>query len=129
MKEKTKMTTGTLIPRPYAGESDLEKIAAFLNLVEAYDQVEEGSSVSELREEFNEPSFDSANDLQLYENVHGELVGFAQLYLAANSAENDGFLSLVTIITLSPLSAASGPMVWWRVATHLSAGLQPQCGR
>jgi len=86
------MITTTLLSRSYAGEADLEKIVTFLNLVEAHDLVEEGSSVTELREEFNEPSFDSANGLRLYENEYGELVGFAQLYLAEDAAENDGFL-------------------------------------
>jgi len=86
------MMTNTLLSRAYAGEVDLETIAAFLNLVEAHDLVEEGSSVAELREEFNEPSFDPVNGLRLYTNAQGELVGFAQLYFAADSADNDGFL-------------------------------------
>ncbi len=54
--------------------------------------VEEGSSVTELREEFNEPSFDPVNCLRLYEHAPGELVGFAQLYVAEDTADNDGFL-------------------------------------
>lgn len=86
------MMTNTLLSRTYAGEVDLAAIAAFLNLVEAHDQVEEGSSVTELREEFNEPSFDPVNGLRLYTNAQGELVGFAQLYFTADSADNDGFL-------------------------------------
>lgn len=86
------MIHDTLIYRAYAGESDLEPIAAFLNQVEAYDQIEEGSSVNELREEFNEPGFDAANSLRLYENEQGELIGFAQLYAAEETVDNDGFL-------------------------------------
>jgi mycothiol synthase len=86
------MPIDTLIARAYAGETDLGAIVAFLNLVEAHDCVEEGSSVTELREEFNEPSFDPASGLRLYENAHGELVGFAQLYSAEDTADNDGFL-------------------------------------
>lgn len=86
------MITNALRSRAYAGEADLETIAAFLNLVEAHDRVEEGYSAAELREEFNEPSFDAANGLRLYENAQGQLVGFAQLYAAEETADNDGFL-------------------------------------
>jgi mycothiol synthase len=86
------MITNTLRSRAYAGEADLEALAAFLNLAEAHDRVEEGSSVTELREEFNEPGFDPVNSLRLYENTQGELVGFAQIYMAEDSADNDGFL-------------------------------------
>jgi mycothiol synthase len=86
------LMTNALQSRAYAGEIDLEAIVAFLNLVEDHDRVEEGSSVSELREELTEPSFDSVNGLRLYENEHGALVGFAQLYIAADSAEQEGFL-------------------------------------
>lgn len=85
-------TANTLLSRNYVGEADLAKIVAFLNLVEAHDLVEEGSSVSELREEFNDPSFDAANGLRLYENEQGEMIGFAQLSLAEDAVENDGFL-------------------------------------
>lgn len=84
--------TNMLRSRAYIGEADLEPIVAFLNLVEEYDRVEEGSSVSELREEFAEPSFDTINGLRLYEDEHGALVGFAQLYVAEDATEQDGFL-------------------------------------
>ncbi|MEN9937327.1 MAG: hypothetical protein RLZZ387_3906, partial [Chloroflexota bacterium] len=43
------MTTIAITSRPYAGEADLAPIAAFLNTVEAHDQVEEGTSAEELR--------------------------------------------------------------------------------
>src|SRR4051812_46786038 len=86
------MMTNTLRSRAYAGEADLEAIVAFLNLVEEHDLVEEGSSLTELREEFNEPSFDAAHGLRLYENEQRALVGFAQLYIAEDAADKDGFL-------------------------------------
>ena len=80
------------MPRPYAGESDLAQIADFLNLVEAHDRVEEGSSVEELREEFSEPGFDPLRDLRLWEDEAGRLVGFCQLWAVEETPDNDGFL-------------------------------------
>jgi mycothiol synthase len=102
------MTTTTVTARPYAGESDIEPIAAFLNLVEAHDRLEEGSSAEELRVEFAEPGFEPERDLRLYENEQGEIVGFCQLWAVEDTADNDGFL-------------------WFKVhPSHRNGDLEPQ---
>jgi hypothetical protein len=66
--------------RPYAGEADLEAIASLINAYEAIDQLNEGTSVSELRQELDEPSVNKDRDLRLGEDADGQLVGFSQLY-------------------------------------------------
>jgi hypothetical protein len=48
----------TLTMRPYAGDADLEAIANLINTCEAVDQLDEGTSVSELQQQFDEPSLD-----------------------------------------------------------------------
>ncbi len=82
----------TLTMRPYVGEADLEAIASLINSCEAIDQVDEGTSVSELRQEFDEPSVDKARDIRVWENVDGQLVGFGQLWIPESGEEIDGFL-------------------------------------
>lgn len=86
------MTTSTLVSRPYAGEAELETIADFLNLVEAHDRVEEGSSVAELRVDFSEPGFDPTTNVRTWEDGDGRMVAFAQLFSAEETVDNDGFL-------------------------------------
>jgi mycothiol synthase len=86
------VTTTEIAARHYAGEGDLAPIADFLNLCEAHDQVEEGTSAEELRVEFAEPGFDVARDVLLLEGADGQLVGFGQLWVPEQIEENDGFL-------------------------------------
>lgn len=82
----------TLTARPYAGEADLSLIADMLNLCETVDQLEEGTSVEELRGEFSYPSFDPQRDLRLWEAADGTLIGFGQVFVSPAAEEVDGFL-------------------------------------
>ena len=86
------MTAVALTARTYAGEQDLVPIADFLNLCEAHDRLEEGTSVEELRTEFTVPQFDATRDLRLFEDENGRLIGFGQLWAHEESEHNDGFL-------------------------------------
>lgn len=77
---------------PYRGETDLQPIADLLNICEAVDQAEEGISAEELREEFNEPGFDPARDLRLWEDSSGQLLGFAQIWRSQPDEPLDAFV-------------------------------------
>jgi mycothiol synthase len=91
----TEISTEAFTARQYAGESDLEAIATFLNFCETVDQFGHYASVKELRREFSEPGFDPAQDMQLWTNEAGELVASASLWIPAQSKESthaDGFL-------------------------------------
>lgn len=54
----------TLTMRSYAGEPDLQAIADLINACEAVDRLDEGTSVCELRLEFDAPSVDKARDIR-----------------------------------------------------------------
>ncbi len=82
----------TLTMRPYAGEADLEAIANLINACEAVDQLDEGISVSELRQEFDDPSVDKARDIRLWEDADTQLVGFGQLWIPPTGEVIDGYL-------------------------------------
>ncbi len=78
--------------RPYAGESDLEAIAHLINTCQSVDRLDEGTSISQLQQEFNEPSLDKARDIRLWEDAEGKLIGFAQLWIPEPGEVIDGSL-------------------------------------
>ncbi len=82
----------TLTMRPYAGDADLEAIANLINTCEAVDQLDEGTSVSELQQQFDEPSLDKARDIRLWEGADGQLVGMGRLWIPPVGEVIDGFL-------------------------------------
>lgn len=78
--------------RPYAGESDLEAIAHLINTCQSVNHLDEGTSISKLQQEFNEPSLDKARDIRLWEDAEGKLIGFAQLWIPEPGEVIDGSL-------------------------------------
>jgi mycothiol synthase len=78
--------------RPYAGESDLEAIANLINTCEKVDRLYEGTSISQLQQEFNAPSLDKARDIRLWFDANGQLIGFAQLWISEPAEVIDGSL-------------------------------------
>lgn len=82
----------TLQARRYVGEADLESIVHFLNRCEAHDHLDEGTSPSELREEFSSPTFDTARDIRIWEDGDGAMVAFAQLWIPAAGEVVDGYV-------------------------------------
>ena len=82
----------TLTMRPYAGEADLEAIAHLINACEVVDQTDSGTSVSELRQSFNDPSVDKTRNIYLWEDAENQLVGFGRLWIPPTDKVIDGFL-------------------------------------
>jgi mycothiol synthase len=82
----------TLQARSYAGEADLQAIADFQNLCEAYDKLDEGITVGELREEFSAPTLDPDRDIRLWEDSDGALIGLGQFWIPATGDPVDGYL-------------------------------------
>ena len=84
--------TANLSARSYAGESDLEPIAHLINTCEEVDRLDEGTSISELQQEFNQPSLDVARDIRLWEDAGGKLIAYAQLWISEPGEVIDGWL-------------------------------------
>ena len=89
----------TLTMRPYAGDADLKAIANLINTCEAVDQLDEGTSVSELQLQFDEPSLDKSRDIRLWEDADGQLVGIGWLWIPPVGEVIDGFLWLRVLPT------------------------------
>ncbi|MEG4166035.1 MULTISPECIES: GNAT family N-acetyltransferase [unclassified Microcoleus] len=81
-----------LSARCYTGDRDLDAIAHLINTCEEVDRLDEGTSISELQQEFNAPSLDVARDIRLWEDAEGKLIGFAQLSLSEPGEVIDGWL-------------------------------------
>lgn len=82
----------TLTLRPYGGEADLEAIANLFNTCEAVDCMDSGRSVSELRQSFEHPILDTVNNIRLWEDTQGQLIGFGQLWIPPTGKVIDGSL-------------------------------------
>ncbi|NQE37728.1 GNAT family N-acetyltransferase [Microcoleus asticus] len=78
--------------RCYAGDRDLEAIAHLINTCEKVDRLDEGTSISELQQEFNAPFLDKARDIRLWEDAEGKLIGVARLWISEPGEVIDGFL-------------------------------------
>ena len=84
--------TANLSARSYAGDRDLEAIADLINTCEKVDRLDEGTTISELQQEFNQPSLDVARDIRLWEDAEGKLIAFAQLSISEPGEVIDGWL-------------------------------------
>ena len=82
----------SLSARCYVGDRDLTAIAHLINTCEEVDRLDEGTSISELQQEFNAPSLDVARDIRLWEDAEGKLIGFAQLSVSEPGEVIDGWL-------------------------------------
>ena len=82
----------TLVMRSYAGETDLPRIVDFVNMCDAVDQLDMGTSIAELRDELSDPTLDPARDIGLWEDADGTLLGYAQLSIPSAGDDLLGFL-------------------------------------
>lgn len=81
----------TLSVRTCEGERDLEAIASLINTCEEVDRLEEGTSVPELRESWNDPHFDPRRDLRLWEDSDGRLLAYAKVYVPESEDRVEGY--------------------------------------
>ncbi|KST62840.1 GNAT family N-acetyltransferase [Mastigocoleus testarum] len=104
--------TNNINMRPYAGEVDLEAIANLINFCDATYQLDQKTSVSELRDDFNTPSFDQESDICLWENIDKKLIGFGSLWITEPSDSIDGYLSIYVHPNLKN-SALQSEIIRW----------------
>lgn len=75
------VTTQTLYRDRTYNDSDVQAVCDLLNACDAVDKMDDNYSVDNLNTEFNDPELDKARDLRLWEDEHGNLVGFGQGWL------------------------------------------------
>ncbi|MEC4989616.1 MAG: GNAT family N-acetyltransferase, partial [Oscillatoria sp. PMC 1068.18] len=82
----------TITKRFDQDEADLAKIVELINDCEAVDNLDEGTSISELRRMLENPLFDLSRDVCLWEDSEGKLVGFANILLKKTTKFVESFL-------------------------------------
>lgn len=82
----------TLSTRSFAGELDFASMAELVNACDAFDQLDDGTSVEELRDEFSSPFFHPERDVRLWETEGGQLIGLGLLWIPPTGVVVDGFL-------------------------------------
>ena len=75
------MTTLTQTARSYRGEEDLAALADLINICAKVEQNHEGKSLSQLRHDFEAPFFNLQEDLRLWEDEQGKLIGYGGIWL------------------------------------------------
>jgi len=83
----------SLTIRSYEGETDFQAISDLLNACEAVDELNQWTSVSELRQASDDPSLDKARDIRLWEDADSKLIGIGHLSISTSDEVIDGFLS------------------------------------
>jgi mycothiol synthase len=67
--------------RLYRGESDLSLIVDLFDACERVDRIELSISIDRLRLALKNPTIDPVKDLSLWEDAHGQLIGFSQSWI------------------------------------------------
>jgi mycothiol synthase len=78
--------------RSYAGKTDLEAIAKFLETCQSVDPPDTWPSISEIRLQFDAPSVDQQRDIGLWEDTNGKLMAIAGLMIPSEGQVLSGFL-------------------------------------
>jgi len=73
-------------------ETELEEIGDLQNLCITFDDLDGGTSAAELREEFDDPTFDPEQDLQLWRDRDGNLRAVATLWRPTPGDHIEGYL-------------------------------------
>lgn len=82
-----------LTKRPYVGPTDLQPIADLLNACSDFDQLEGYTTASELGQDLNDPSLDVDQDVRLWEDSTGTLIGFGSVWIPEQPCDPiDGYL-------------------------------------
>jgi mycothiol synthase len=73
-------TTVEFRSRPYAGDSDLPIIEMITNTSDAFDQLDEGTSITELTEDYSAPTMNPAEDLRIWLTADGQPAAYGEIH-------------------------------------------------
>ncbi|HEU5015974.1 MAG TPA: GNAT family N-acetyltransferase [Roseiflexaceae bacterium] len=119
-------TVTNLVPRPYAGEADLQPICDLVNACDAVDQFDDNYAVDDLRLEFSDPRLDPAQDLRVWENEDGQVIGFGQLWIDRAGEKADGYLYFKVLPAARNNGVEDDIMEWGTERMHAVAA---ECGK
>ena len=106
------LTTFAQTARSYRGEEDLAALADLINFCAEAHEGDEGTSTSQLRHAFNQPSFNQQEDLRFWEDEQGKLIGYAEIWLEESETELDFDLDF-TIHPIAKNSDLGEKIIHW----------------
>ena len=115
-----------LVSRPYAGEADLQPICDLVNACDAVDQFDDNYDVEDLRIEFSDPRLDPAQDLRLWQDEDGQLIGFGQIWIDREGDKVDGYLYFKVLPSARNNGVEDDIMVW---GTERMQSVATECGK
>ena len=81
------ITLTRLIARPYT-DADVQAVCDLLNLCDAADHLDDNYAVDDLQTEFNHPELSKEDDLHLWHDEAGQLLGFGQVWLPSGGEDD-----------------------------------------
>ncbi|MDJ1175380.1 GNAT family N-acetyltransferase [Roseofilum capinflatum] len=102
----------TLTMRPYQGETDLPPLADLLNLCRKVDQIDYTTSVQDLRSWFNAPKGDPKDNVRLWENETGQIVGYSHCQKGSTEEVEDVFFRFVVHPNLRNQGLEEDMLAW-----------------
>jgi len=94
--------------RLYQGEDDLQPIVDLLNICEEHDHLEEGVSLSELRDEINDPRLEPTKNLRLWFGSDNALVAYAEFHGPVDQIAVDSHAAAFVWFKVLPDARATG---------------------
>lgn len=118
--------TSLLLPpftaRAYAGETDLPAIVELINTCNAIDQLDQAISVAELQNDLDNPDPDPVDELRLWTDVEGRLIGYSRLrVLPATTTDQEGFFN-IKVHPEARYQGVEDQILSWAEATLRSVG-------
>lgn len=101
-----------MVSRAYAGEADLQPICDLVNACDAVDQFDDNYDVEDLRMEFSDPRLDPANDLRVWQDEDGRLIGFGQVWIDRAGDKVDGYLYFKVLPSARGTGVDDDIMAW-----------------
>ncbi|MBL1178871.1 GNAT family N-acetyltransferase [Pantanalinema sp. GBBB05] len=91
--------TALLLPpftaRAYRGEIDLPAIVELINTCNVIDQLDHVVTIAELQNDLDNPDPDPVDELRLWTNAEGQLIGYSRLrVLPATTTAQEGFFNI-----------------------------------
>ncbi|MFY7806967.1 MAG: GNAT family N-acetyltransferase [Limnoraphis robusta] len=102
-------------------DSDLNAIVELFNACEEVDQTGIWETVEQLQQDLNSPSFNRAEDLRLWENSEGKLVGYGSVWIDPSQTGIDGFLNFRVHPTVRNQSLEEEIITWAEKRLHEAA--------
>ncbi|MEC4806904.1 MAG: GNAT family N-acetyltransferase [Jaaginema sp. PMC 1079.18] len=115
--------------RYYEEDTDLSAIAHLVQICDRFDNLPEEISLESLQRDLNNPQLDRQNNVRLWEDANGELIGYAWLGLMPPKDKLEGFLWFRIHPQARDTDLPALILTWAETRLHTQAPNYPLCLR